>query len=200
MKFLFSTSNLGDHNINRIIINTVRAHAESNGKLELCCKDDMLGSRTLLKSISLSIIYLALKGLWISVFKPNKMALVSFDSIFIGRYAMATSYRSYDAYTNRASFIVGYIRALVKCGLYLKAVKRIIPLIDVAYIDDDENNKIDGFLIDQDENGKWELYFSDKDSDGKAEKVFIDIDEDGSPDEIGTDTNNDGKFDKWEKA
>jgi len=135
VKFLFSTSNLGDHNINRIIINTVRAHAESNGKLELCCKDDMLGSRTLLKSISLSIIYLAFKGLWISVFKPNKMALVSFDSIFIGRYAMATSYRSYDAYTNRASFIVGYIRALVKCGLYLKAVKRIIPLIDVAYID-----------------------------------------------------------------
>ena len=135
MKVFFSTVDLKDHSINQIIINTAYDHAAGNGKLELRCRDDFFNTAILLKSMSLSVILLVLKGLWLAVFKPEKMALLSFDSICIGRYAVATSYRSYNAYISRISFIVGYIKTLAKCGLYANAIKPMIPSIEAAYID-----------------------------------------------------------------
>ena len=135
MRTLFSTSKLSDHVINEIIIKSVHSHATKNGELTLVCKDDYFSKKVLVKNLSPSILLLLLEGLWVSLVQPKMMSSLKFDSLCIGRYAVAAAYRSYDSYVSRFTLSVEYVKALAKCALYSQGIKLKLPDIEAAYLD-----------------------------------------------------------------
>ena len=135
MRTLFSTSNLSDHTLNEIIIKSVHSHASKDCELTLFFKDDYFNKKILVKNLSFSIFLLFLKGLWVSLVQPKMMSSLKFDSLRIGRYAVAAAYRGYDSYVSRFAFSVEYAKALTKCALYSQAIKLKLPDIEAAYLD-----------------------------------------------------------------
>lgn len=135
MKLFFSTSTIEEHIINEIIIKTVLEHSKNSNELNLVYKDDLLNKKALFRSISLNVLFLFFKGLFISIFIPSKMTSLTFEGINIGRYAVPTAYRSYKSYTNRIYFIFKYLKSLIKCSLFCRAIKKHKKSIHLVYID-----------------------------------------------------------------
>ena len=135
MKLFFFFFKIEDHIVNEILIRTSLEHSKKKDKLKIVYKSDLLNNKNLLSQISFSIIYLFLKGLLYSIFKPRKISYLSYKGLNIGRYAVPTAYRSYKAYNSRFYFIFAYVKSLTKCALFYKAIKQHIKNIELVYID-----------------------------------------------------------------
>ena len=135
MKLFFSTSKIEDHIVNEILIKTALEHSKQAGKVHITYKSNLLNKKILLRNFSFSIIFLFIKGLIYSILKPSKTSYISFEGINIGRYAVSTAYRSYNSYNNKAYFIFEYLKSLIKCALFYKAIKPHTKNIELVYID-----------------------------------------------------------------
>lgn len=135
MKNFFSTANVGSGTVNKILISASLKHAQNLEELKVINKSDVCTKTNLIRAMNLKAIGLLLKGICISIFAPGKMATVRYGDVLVGRYALATAFRSYKSYASRFSLITTYSKSLLKCGLYCEIAKKLVSDIEALYLD-----------------------------------------------------------------
>jgi len=129
----FSTANKGTK-IYDILIGSTFLHANKSKDLVLLYKDQTTSDNSL-RGFSFGVLTLLLKSLLIALFSPNNVSLIRYRDISIGRYAVSTAYRSFDAYNNRIIFILKYLKSIYRCAQIIQGIEHYKQNIDSAFID-----------------------------------------------------------------
>lgn len=103
--------------------------------MKLITKNELTPLDSNLKLISARRAALLAKGLFVSLFQLHRTSILRYRDINIGRYAVATSYRSFDAYQTYMKFVSGYLKSLLRCSYYIDATQPHIQQIGAAFID-----------------------------------------------------------------
>ena len=135
MKVFFTTASISSHVTNEILISSAFKHAQKFQKLKLVSKDNVCRKVDLIMALSLGVIFLLLQGIYTAIFLRKNIATISYRGVSVGRYATATAYRSYNAYSYRLVLIARYLKSLLKCGLYCEIAERLAGNIEALYLD-----------------------------------------------------------------
>ena len=133
-KLFFSTFDKNISNVTDILIRSTHLHSANGTDVELLFKSQTITNR-FVGAGSLSVLIMVIYGLFLAIFRPNKVAFVKYRSFIIGRYSVATAYRSFNAYKRRRHFILRYVKSLFKCAQIINTIESYQDNISAAFID-----------------------------------------------------------------
>jgi len=133
-KLFFSTYDKGVSNITDILVCSTHQHANIN------CGPDILSKKQIIKHrfvgfFNFRILSMIFIGFLLSILSPSKLASLKYDGIVVGRYALATAYRSYVAYKYRTQFTLRFVISLFKCAQIVETMRAYQNKIGAAFID-----------------------------------------------------------------
>jgi hypothetical protein len=133
-KLFFSTIDKNISNVSDILIRSTYLHSANGTDVELLFKSQTITNR-FSGAGSLSLLIMLLYGLFLAIVRPKKTALVKYRAFTIGRYSVATAYRSFNAYKRRRHFILRYVKSLFKCAQIINTIESYQNNISAAFID-----------------------------------------------------------------